>query len=137
MSDITTSADTTPKFLEPWALSLAAFMGTAGVSHFLRPEFFDGVVPRWLPAPRFWTLASGVVEVAGAALALNPSTRRIGTRAMLATLVGVFPANVWAAVDGGYENMEPPGDSAAAAWLRLPVQFVFFAWAWKAIKNAE
>ena len=95
------------------------------------------MVPRWLPAPRFWTLASGVAEVAGAVLTINPSTRRLGTRVVLATLVGVFPANVWGAIDGGYENLDPPGNSAAAAWIRLPIQFGFFAWAWKAIRQAD
>ena len=34
-----------------------------GLEHFIRPAPFDAIVPAYLGFPRFWTLASGVVEV--------------------------------------------------------------------------
>ena len=47
------------------ALGLAAVLGTAGVMHFVRPQFFDEIVPHRLPfPPRVWTYVSGVAELA-------------------------------------------------------------------------
>ncbi len=126
-----------PKFFDPVALGLALFLGGAGVAHFANPDFFDKVVPEPLPNPRFWTWASGVVELGTAALLVAPKTRNLGAKAALATFVGVYPANVWAALDGGYHQLDPPGDSAAAAWLRLPLQFPMFYWAWKVIQRTQ
>ena len=46
------------------AVGLGAGIGAAGVLHFVRPEFFDAIVPPWLPpSQRFWTLISGVAEL--------------------------------------------------------------------------
>lgn len=135
--DILDSDSSDPGFFDPVALGLALFLGGAGVAHFANPEFFDKVVPEQLPNPRFWTLASGVVELGTAALLIAPKTRNLGAKAALATFIGVYPANLWAAIDGGYKQLDPPGDSALAAWVRLPLQFPMFYWAWKAITRSR
>jgi uncharacterized membrane protein len=110
------------------ALQLTAILGSAGIAHFVKPEFFDPIVPRWMPGrARTTTLVSGAVELAAAALVLIPKTRRIGGWVALATFVGVYPANVQAALDGGMAGARPPFDSKAAAWIRLPFQFPMFA----------
>jgi uncharacterized membrane protein len=112
------------------ALALAAFMGSAGVAHFAKPEFFDAIVPGWVPGDaRLVTHLSGAVELTAAALVALPQTRKLGGWFTAATLVGVFPANIWAAVDGGMHQLEAPYDSAAVAWLRLPLQLPLIWWA--------
>ena len=98
-------------------------MGGAGVTHFTKPEFYDPIVPRYLPGKaRTWTYASGVVELACAALLLAPRTRKLGGWLTVATLIGVFPANIQAAMDGGAPGAKPPFDNAVASWVRLPLQ---------------
>lgn len=120
------------------ALGLAAFIGGAGVMHFVRPQFFDDVVPDWMPGdPRITTYASGVVEIAAGVLIAVPRTRRAGALLALATFVGVYPANIWGAVQGGYDNVEGFGGTAAAAWLRLPLQIPMIWWAWKVAQGAR
>ena len=90
----------------------------------------------WMPgSARLVTYLSGVVEVAAAVLIANPRTRRLGGMLALATFVGVYPANVQAALDGGMQGMEPPFDSAAAAWIRLPFQFPLFWLAWRVVRE--
>lgn len=112
------------------AFGLAAVMGFAGVAHFVRPEFFDPIVPDWMPgSARTTTYVSGVVELAAAALVANPRTRRVGGWFAAATFVAVFPANVQSALDGGMSGLEPPLNSPAVAWARLPLQFPLIAWA--------
>jgi uncharacterized membrane protein len=108
------------------ALALAALLGTAGVAHFVKPEFFDEIVPHALPLPaRAWTYASGVAELACAVAVARPSTRRLGGLAAATVFVGVFPANIQMAVDW----RSRPLREQAAAYARLPLQIPLVLWA--------
>ena len=112
------------------ALALAALIGGAGVMHFVKPEFFDSIVPTWMPGePRTTTLVSGAFEVTGALLVANPRTRRLGGWLCFLTFLGVYPANIQSALDGGIADADPPLDSALVAWLRLPLQIPLLLWA--------
>lgn len=120
------------------AIVVSTLLGLAGVLHFAKPEFFDAIVPSWMPgSARTTTYASGVAELASAGLIANPSTRRVGGLVAMATFIGVFPANIWAALQGGMKGMDPPFDSAAVAWGRLPLQFPMIWAAWRVYKNAQ
>ena len=102
---------------------LAGLLLGAGITHFVRPEFYDALVPPVLPgSSRAWVYGSGVVELAiGAAVAL-PATRRRGALAAAALLVAVFPGNVYMALE--------PGDVPRwVALLRLPLQVPLVLWA--------
>jgi len=130
-------ASSTPRFGSFPALALVAFLGAAGVMHFVHPKFFDPLVPEWMPgSARLLTHLSGVAELTAAALVAVPRTRRLGGWFAAATFVGVFPANVWAAVQGGMKDMDPPFDSALAAWLRLPLQLPLIWWAVRVAQRA-
>ena len=112
------------------ALGLAAFIGGAGVMHFVKPDFFDPIVPDWMPgAARTTTYASGVAELAGAVLVANRRTRTLGAWVCFLTFLGVYPANLQAALDGGTPGQEGVAGSAAVAWLRLPLQIPMLIWA--------
>jgi uncharacterized membrane protein len=116
----------------PSAIGLAAFLGSAGIAHFVKPDFFDPIVPKWMPGkPRVTTYVSGAVEIASAVLVANPKTRKLGGWLSLATFIGVYPANIQSALDGGMKDMKPPFNTAAAAWARLPLQFPMFKLAWR------
>jgi uncharacterized membrane protein len=104
-------------------------MAGGGVAHFVVPEAYERIVPRWLGDPRAVVLASGAAEVAAGALLAVPATRRAGAWATVVVLVAVFPANVQMAVDGGIAGAGFPLGSPVAAWLRLPLQVPLVAWA--------
>ena len=105
--------------------------------HFARPEFFDPIVPEWMPGTRrTTTLVSGAAELMAGLLVANPGTRRVGGWVCLLVFLGVFPANVQAALDGGIASASPPLDSAAAAWLRLPLQIPMLLWARRVAREA-
>lgn len=104
------------------------FVGV-GTLHFVHPRPFEDLVPRPLGNPRLWVYASGVAELAAAALVAHPRTRRFGGWWATVLLVAVFPGNVKAALDGGMRGAPPPLDSVAAAWARLPLQVPLVLWA--------
>ncbi len=109
------------------AAVLAAVLGGAGVTHFLRPRTYDRIVPDALP-PRLTTLASGVAELGIAAGLALPRTRRAAGWAAALLFLAVFPANVKMARD----LLDSPRSTRAmrlVAVLRLPLQAPLVAWA--------
>ena len=120
-----------------WALGLAAFMGAAGVAHFVIPEPYRRIVPRMVGDPTFWVRWSGVAEIVCAGLLLHPRTRRVGALATVGLLVVVFPANVKMALDGGIPGQPFPLGSPVGAWARLPLQIPLVIWAWRVAAAAH
>ena len=115
------------------AIALGVFVGFAGISHFVNPDFFDAIVPPWLPPnERFWTIVSGIVEVAIAPLLLVPKWRRIGGLAAVALFVAVYPANLYMAWDW----RDRPASEQLISYGRLPFQFLFIWLAWRVARSA-
>jgi uncharacterized membrane protein len=104
----------------PWRM--VVIMGGAGITHFTNPSFYEEIVPSWAPASKqFWIQASGIAELACAALLIAKKTRRIGGWLTTATLLSVWTANIQVALDGGVEG-DGPLTSKTAAWIRVPFQ---------------
>lgn len=118
--------------LLPTRASLGLLIGMlagVGTLHLVHPRPFGQMVPEVLGNPRPWIYASGAAELTGAALLAVPRTRRFGGWWATLVFVAVFPGNVKAALDGGMRNAPAPLDSAAVAWLRLPLQLPLVLWA--------
>jgi uncharacterized membrane protein len=113
--------------------ALAAFFTFMGTMHFVRPRFFEAIVPPAIEARKKEAVAiSGVAEIAGAALVLPAASRRLGRWWLLALLVAVFPANVHMAVNPeqirGLDMRKFP---VWALWARLPLQALAMIWVWR------
>ncbi len=74
--------------------ALAALFAVSGSLHLVRPQIFEPIVPRVLPAPRALVHLSGLAELGCAAGLAYPPTRRAAGAASAALLVAVLPANV-------------------------------------------
>ncbi len=107
---------------------LAVAMIGIGVMHFVRPEGFERIVPKALPAPLVLVYVSGVFEILGGAGLLVARTRKLAGLGLVLLYIAVFPANINMAMnDIQLPNVTVP---AAFLWLRLPFQILFIAWAW-------
>lgn len=115
--------------------ALAAFFTLAGAMHFVRPRFYEAIVPPSVGNEREVVIVSGVAEIAGAAALLHPSSRRFGRWWLLALLVAVFPANIHMAVNPeqvkGLDLRQIP---RWALWARLPLQPLAMLWVWRATR---
>jgi len=98
----------------------------SGVLHVVNPAAFEWLMPPWLPFQTELIVVSGVMELA-AALGLILKLRWAPLLTVL-TLLAVWPANWWFAIDSLTTNP----DIALIAWLRLPLQLPLLWWAWKA-----
>jgi uncharacterized membrane protein len=104
--------------------ALAALFATSGTLHLVRPQLFEAIMPRALPAPRGLVYASGIAELACAAGLLHPATRKGAGWASAALLVLIFPANVQMAMTEGGRADRGTGSRArhVVALIRLPFQ---------------
>jgi uncharacterized membrane protein len=110
------------------AIVLATFLGLAGIQHFANPDFFNDIVPPWLPpSEAFWTYLSGVAEITIAFLLFRRSTRRIGALCAVTLLIAVYPANIYMTWDWRNE----PFSRQIVSYVRLPFQFLFIWIAWR------
>lgn len=107
-----------PRSTTTLARGLAGLLLGMGVLHVVRPEPFDRIVPAELPgSARFYTYASGAVELAVGGLLAVPRTRRLGGLAAAALFVAVFPGNL-----NGVRVFWSRPWLRAAAIARLPFQ---------------
>ena len=96
----------------------------AGALHFQRTAWYEAMMPDYLPAHRALVYASGAAEMAGGAGLMVRATRRPAGWWLIATLIAIFPANVWMAQHP--ERYRVPG-GRATLFARLPLQAVFVA----------
>jgi uncharacterized membrane protein len=116
------------------AVVMGLFIGFAGVMHFASPEFFNDIVPPWLPpSESFWTYLSGVAEVIIAILLLRSSSRHAGAIAAVWLYIAVYPANLYMTWDW----RDKPFSDQVVSYGRLPFQFLFIWLAWKIAKAAD
>jgi len=107
----------------PWIVAL--LFTASGVLHLLNPQAFMWLMPDWLPFSIELILLSGVFElVAALGLLLG---KPWGGYLAVATLLAVWPANWWFAIDA----LTNSPDLALAAWLRLPLQLPLIWWSWR------
>ncbi len=105
-----------------------------GLLHFTHGEVFASIVPPFLPEPLLLVYLSGAAEIAlGLMLAID-RTRRLAGYGLIALYVAVYPANIYMALHPDVPIVGKPDwlpqPSAAAAWIRLPFQFLLIYWAW-------
>lgn len=103
---------------------LAGLLLTTGTWHFVSPQAFESIVPRFLGSPSFWVRLSGVAELACAVGLAVPRTRCVAGWATATLFVIVFPANIDMAVHAWQGN-----GSRVLAYGRLPLQIPLVLWA--------
>jgi uncharacterized membrane protein len=114
------------RWLRSWPVALrgglAAMFVLTGMAHFvgMRAELI-GMVPPSLPAPGLLVTVTGVLELAGAVGLLWTRTSPWAAGGLSALLVAIFPANVYAALEG---LTSTAGDELVP---RTAMQMVFLA----------
>ena len=98
--------------------------------HFVKPRWYERIMPPYVPRHRELVYASGVAEIAGGLATMHPATRRAGSLWSIATLLAVFPANLHMALKPSVTRRGPRRPHAL--YGAPPVQLLFIAWAYAA-----
>lgn len=104
---------------------IGGLFGTAGVLHFLRPEGFTRIVPKYLPLRKTAVYVTGIFEIIFGILLFWKRPCKWTKCAINAFLLAVFPANIYMA-----RKKLPLGDQEVPKWglyARLPLQFVLMS----------
>lgn len=104
---------------------LAGLLLLAGVSHFLRPQFYARMIPLWMPAHKFLVALSGAVEIILGIGLLMPMTQSIAAWGIIAMLAAYLIVH-FHMVLGAEAGLGLP---KWALWGRIFLQFVFMWWA--------
>ncbi len=108
-------------------VALALFFVAAGINHFVHQDGYARIVPPWLPAPALLVQISGICEMLGGIGVLVPNARKFAGAGLIALLIAVFPGNVQMA---RHPELYVDMGTAAAFYVRLPLQLVLIAWVW-------
>ncbi len=105
----------------------------AGAAHFIRPAFYQSIVPPFLPWPHALVVISGMFEILGGAGILVRPIRPIARWGLIALLLAVYPANIYMALFP--DRIPAQNYSVFLLWVRLPLQIFLIAWVWLAGKD--
>eukprot|EP01083_Nonionella_stella_P034165 93542_1 len=109
---------------------LSVFMILAGYAHFDAKlmSFYMNIMPPILPYKEQLILLSGAFEMLGGVLSLFGRTQTIGGYLTMATLICIFPANLYMAIST--ESQQNIGATQAQAYARLPLQIIMILMAY-------
>ena len=104
----------------------ALFFVYAGTQHFIKPDFFNAFVPKFLIFKLPIIYASGAIEIVFGVLLLITRYTHIAASGILILMLLFLPIHIWDVITD-----TPAIGSHQAALLRLPMQFVLIALAYK------
>ena len=112
---------------------LAIMFLFTGATHFSSMKHdYAAMIPPPFTGSLWLITLTGIFEIAGAIGLLIPRTQKVAAICLLILLVALFPANVFAALNGIPFRGQPP----TQLWIRALLQ-VFFIWSvwWTSIKG--
>jgi uncharacterized membrane protein len=107
--------------------ALAVMFVFTGIAHFNKMRHdLARMIPSYFPQPMLIVYITGIFEFLGAAGLLIPRFRPLAGICLILLLIGMFIANVNAAVKG----VTLGGKPVTALWLRIPMQVLLIALIW-------
>ena len=82
--------------------------------HFVRPDFFEAIVPRWFPSPKLANQVSGAAEIILGVGMMPRRTRPLAARGLLVLTAAVYPANIDMAINDVV--VKPDDDGQMERW---------------------
>ena len=109
-------------------LSLAALFVFTGMSHFVMPEVLAQLLPPSFPLRMELITATGIFEILGAIGLLIPRLARLASIGLILFLVGVLPANIYAAFN--YVAFGAHALGPISLLSRIPFPVFLMGWAY-------
>jgi uncharacterized membrane protein len=115
------------KFKKVLLYLLVVFYVGSGLMHFVSAEQYYFMMPSWLPFHDLLIYLSGLAEIGLGLLLIPTQTRAFAAKLIVVMLlVFFFVIHIPQSIDFYQTNNE----FFLASIIRLPIQFLFIAWAW-------
>jgi uncharacterized membrane protein len=112
--------------------ALAVMFVFTAIAHFNKMKYdLARMIPAYFSRPLLIVYLTGVLELLGAAGLLLPKFRALAGICLIALLIGMFIANIKAALQG----VTLRGKAATPLWLRAPMQILFIGLLWWSTKR--
>jgi uncharacterized membrane protein len=114
-------------------VGLSLFFTFTAVGHFIKTEEMSAMLPPSTPYRVGLIYITGVLELLGAIAVWIPSLKRLAGICLILMLVGVLPANIYAALN----HVDFGGHAAGAIYLlvRIPFQLFLLWWTYFATEQ--
>jgi uncharacterized membrane protein len=107
--------------------ALAIMFVFTGIAHFTKMRHdLARMIPSFFPQPMLIVYITGICEFLGAAGLLIPKFHSLAGICLILLLIGMFTANVNAALKG----VTLAGKPVTALWLRTPMQILLIGMVW-------
>ena len=103
----------------------------AGTNHFINPEFYENIMPSYIPFHKVLVFLSGICEMAFAVLLIPTLTRKIAAWLIAAMLIVFFVIHIDMIISYLYVG----GFMLWIAIFRFLLQFILIWWALLFTKN--
>jgi uncharacterized membrane protein len=116
------------KWTDAVRIGLAVMLLVTAASHFSSLKYdLAAMIPPPLTGTLWLIYLTGLLEAAGAIGLLTLRVRRLAAGGLIALLVALFPANVYAALT----ELTLGGAAATPLWIRAPLQLFWIAALWR------
>ena len=110
---------------------MAAFYTIAGINHFVKPEFYEKMMPSYISFHWLCVFLSGVCEIVFALLLISSKTRKVAAWLIVAMLIVFFVIHIQMLID----CLDNDDVMFWVSIIRIPIQFILIWWAWLYTKN--
>ncbi|MBO9631861.1 MAG: hypothetical protein J7578_02000 [Chitinophagaceae bacterium] len=110
-------------------LSMALMFCFTAMGHFKFKKGMTMMLPPSLPFRETTVVISGIAEIGLGIALLFPATRLIAAYALIAMMLLMLPANIYAALNRiDHEKGTYNGNGPSYLWFRIPLQLFWIAW---------
>ena len=106
---------------------------SAGINHFINQEFYEKIMPSYIPFHKASIFLSGICEIVFALLLIPILTRKLAAWLIIAMLIVFFVVHIQMIID----YLSIGGFMLWIAIFRIPLQFVLIWWAYSFTKNPQ
>jgi uncharacterized membrane protein len=107
-------------------VGMAVFYVVAGVNHFRDPEFYQSIMPPYLPMHQQLVYLSGIAEITLGIMAATPRSARLAAWGIILMLLAFLPVHVHMLINNHLYTEIP----TSFLWLRFPAQGLLILWAY-------
>ncbi|MBV4359663.1 DoxX family protein [Pinibacter aurantiacus] len=110
-------------------IAICVMLISTGIAHFVYTNGMTMMLPEFIPFRKSLVYLTGILEIAAAVALLIPSWQFAAAVFLIAFLVVLLPANIYAAYNHiNYEKGTFDGDGLNYLWFRVPLQVLFIVW---------